>query len=116
MAGSDVREIGDVDEGVVEGGEDACHAEDELACDSAMSVCVLSRDLEYVADMAANAPSRTWGPSWTFSCAARVTFCFGAIVAASCVVVKCWLKRMRMVALEASEQIPVVCGARCRRY
>ena len=28
----DVREIGDVDEGVVEGGEDACDAEDELAC------------------------------------------------------------------------------------
>ena len=29
---SDVREIGDVDEGVVEGGEDACDAEDEFAC------------------------------------------------------------------------------------
>ena len=29
---SDVREIGDVDEGIVEGGEDACDAEDELAC------------------------------------------------------------------------------------
>ena len=28
----DVREIGDVDEGIVEGGEDACDAEDELAC------------------------------------------------------------------------------------
>jgi len=28
----DVREIGDVDEGVVEGGEDAGHAEDEFAC------------------------------------------------------------------------------------
>jgi len=29
--GLDVREIGDVDEGVVERGEDACYAEDELA-------------------------------------------------------------------------------------
>ena len=28
---SDVREIGDMDEGIVEGGEDACDAEDELA-------------------------------------------------------------------------------------
>ena len=31
-AGSDVREIGDVDEGVVEGGEDTGNAKDELAC------------------------------------------------------------------------------------
>lgn len=30
--GSDVRKIGDVDEGVVEGGEDAGNAKDELAC------------------------------------------------------------------------------------
>ena len=30
---SNVREIGDMDEGVVEGGEDTCDAEDELACD-----------------------------------------------------------------------------------
>ena len=30
---SDVREIGDVDEGVVEGSEDAGNAEDELACE-----------------------------------------------------------------------------------
>ena len=29
---SDVREIGDVDEGVVEGGEDTGNAKDELAC------------------------------------------------------------------------------------
>jgi len=36
---SDVREIGDVDEGVVEGGEDACDAEDELACEVNMLVC-----------------------------------------------------------------------------
>lgn len=37
---SDVREIGDVDEGVVEGGEDACDAEDELACTiSSVSEC-----------------------------------------------------------------------------
>lgn len=32
LGGSNVRKIGDVDEGVVEGGEDACDAEDELAC------------------------------------------------------------------------------------
>lgn len=31
MEGSDVRKIGDVDEGVVEGGEDTGDAEDELA-------------------------------------------------------------------------------------
>lgn len=30
--GLDVRKIGNVDEGVVERGEDACDAEDELAC------------------------------------------------------------------------------------
>ena len=29
---SNVREIGDMDEGVVEGGKDACDAKDELAC------------------------------------------------------------------------------------
>jgi len=29
---SDVREIGNVDEGVIERGEDACDAEDKLAC------------------------------------------------------------------------------------
>jgi len=29
--GLDVREIGDVNEGVVERGKDTCHAEDELA-------------------------------------------------------------------------------------
>lgn len=27
-----VREIGDVHEGVIEGGEDACYAEDQLSC------------------------------------------------------------------------------------
>ena len=31
----DVREIGNMDEGIVEGGEDTCYAEDELAYDSA---------------------------------------------------------------------------------
>ena len=36
---SDVREIGDVNEGVVERGEDACDAEDELACEVNMLVC-----------------------------------------------------------------------------
>jgi len=36
---SDVREIGDVNEGVVERGKDACNTEDELACVSeALSV------------------------------------------------------------------------------
>ena len=34
----DVREIGDMDEGIVEGGEDACDAEDELACEIQMLV------------------------------------------------------------------------------
>ncbi len=29
---SDVREIGNVDEGVIERGENACDAEDKLAC------------------------------------------------------------------------------------
>jgi len=39
VRGSDVREISDVDEGVVERGEDACHAEDELAYCSQSVVC-----------------------------------------------------------------------------
>ena len=36
---SDVREIGDMDEGIVEGCEDARDAENELACEMKMLVC-----------------------------------------------------------------------------
>lgn len=34
----DVRNVSDVDEGVVEGGEDACDAEDKLACCGVWSI------------------------------------------------------------------------------
>lgn len=40
---SDVRKIGDVDEGVIEGSEDACDAEDELACVLLASAVVYER-------------------------------------------------------------------------
>ena len=43
VSGGNVREIGDVDEGVVEGGEDTGYAEDELACkQNCVSVCALA--------------------------------------------------------------------------
>jgi len=39
-SGVNVREIGDVDKGVVEGGEDTGYTKDELACTQDMSVFV----------------------------------------------------------------------------
>ena len=38
----DVRQIGDMDEGVVEGGEDASDAEDEFACSQAEELAINS--------------------------------------------------------------------------
>jgi hypothetical protein len=39
---SDVRKIGDVDKGIVEGGKDASDAKDEFACSIAVSACASS--------------------------------------------------------------------------
>jgi hypothetical protein len=66
------RQIGDVDEGVVEGRENAGNAEDELALD-AVSVRSGGGRLALLT-------SRTWGPSWMFSCAPRSTFFLGGML------------------------------------
>lgn len=70
----DIREIGDMDEGVVEGGEDTGYAEDELACCS-RSVCCPSMSGRKASiayprgpgDRAEHSPARrarlsSWGP------------------------------------------------------
>jgi hypothetical protein len=89
---SDVREIGDVDEGVVEGGEDTGNAEDELAwrdillvrvpgCSNSCAAC------RYRGDRVSQSwrirgvlPSRTWGPREMFSWGARTAAFLGAIL------------------------------------
>jgi hypothetical protein len=66
-------QIGDVDEGVVEGRENAGNAKDELAlgfCQSALH--------QRAGGMSRT--SRTWGPSWMFSCAPRSTFFLGGML------------------------------------
>ena len=76
---SDVREIGDVHEGVVEGGEDASHAEDEFAC-TTIDTLVWWFGF-WVDEMGVCRPSLTCGPREMFSCAVRSTFFLGAISA-----------------------------------
>lgn len=70
-----VRKIGDVNEGIVEGGEDTGNAKDELAWENCQFI-VLDRQpigILYI-------PSRTFGPREMFSWAGRETF-FGGILA-----------------------------------
>ena len=72
--------------------------------DATVSMCpdIAPCGVEYV-------PSRTWGPSWTFSCAARATFCLGAIVVVSVVDVQSSV----FVAESSSSSVKqIVCGAR----
>lgn len=88
LCGRDLREIGDVDEGVIEGGEDAGNTEDELTCSrGTMSVftlfaimtprCPQALEQWKVHDL----PSRTWGPREMFSWAGRVVFLGGIVTA-----------------------------------
>ena len=74
----DVREIGDMDEGVVEGGEDTCNSEDELACGSQCQYCLF---VMFLARGLRCRPSLTCGPSEMFSVAPRSTFFFGGMLA-----------------------------------
>lgn len=64
-----------MDEGVVEGGEDAGDAEDELACESRSQYVVVYGEIVRM-----GRPSLTCGPREMFSCAVRSTFFFGAMV------------------------------------
>lgn len=72
--GLTARQIGDVDEGIVERGEDAGNAEDELAlADLGAQLLRLS---------APKIPSSSFMilRTWMFSCAARATFCLGGML------------------------------------
>jgi hypothetical protein len=66
------RQIGDVDEGVVEGRENAGNAKDELALGYGQSALLRAGGMSRT--------SRTWGPSWMFSCAPRSTFFLGGML------------------------------------
>lgn len=70
-----VRKISDVNEGIVEGGEDTGNAKDELACEKCQFI-VLDREAFGFLCI----PSRTFGPREMFSWAGRETF-FGGILA-----------------------------------
>lgn len=70
-----IRKIGDVNEGIVEGGEDTGNAKDELACENCQFI-VLDRKAFGILYI----PSRTFGPREMFSWAGRETF-FGGILA-----------------------------------
>ena len=70
-------EIGDMDEGVVEGSEYAGDAEDEFTL-GFVSCCVQMVDFE-----GKSLPSLTCGPREMFSCAGRTAF-LGGMVGAGC--------------------------------
>lgn len=72
----DEPEIGDVDEGVVERGENTGDAEDEFAYEE-----LLEQVREWGVGMSDQLflPSLTWGPREMFSVAPRSTFFFGGI-------------------------------------
>lgn len=82
-------EIGDVDEGVVEGSEDTSNAENELTCDRGVFVSdgVLQsqrRSRAKPAKQDVDLPSRAWGPKEMFSWAGRVVVFLGGILKLSC--------------------------------
>lgn len=75
----DLRKIGNVDEGIVERGEDAGNAENELACvDSQISWFPTFR-FESFFFLSRNIPSPARGPRETFSLAAAGALVLGAI-------------------------------------
>lgn len=67
-----------MDEGVVEGGEDACNAEDELACNPKSVACAGTCKCDKCSGIA-DGPSLTCGPREMFSVAPRSTFFLGAM-------------------------------------
>ena len=96
---SDVREIGDVDEGVVERGEDACNSEDELACEVNKSVC----DFSYIA-LDDCLPSRTCGPREMFCSAGRSVFFLGGMLTLCLVRTGWWCGFTCRAEVQAGEQ------------
>lgn len=84
-------EIGDVDEGVVEGSEDTSNAENELTCDGGVFVSdgVLQSHAGHAQNQQSrrqvvHLPSRAWGPKEMFSWAGRVVVFLGGILKLSC--------------------------------
>lgn len=77
VVGEDLRKIGDMDEGIVEGSENAGDTEDEFTCKIFYQPF---RPLCEALFQLSNSPSRTWGPSEMFSVAARSTFFLGGIL------------------------------------
>lgn len=79
-----VREIGDVDEGIVERGEDTSNAKDELTCQHELAVApAIAREAVRLGDVAKLwfLPSRTWGPREMFSWPGFVVVRLGGIFA-----------------------------------
>lgn len=73
----DSRKIGNVNEGIVEGGEDAGNAENELACVDSQISCSFFQLLHL--EFCSNIPSPARGPRETFSLAAAGVLVLGAI-------------------------------------
>lgn len=73
----DSRKIGNVNEGIVEGGEDAGNAENELACVDSQISCSCSNF--FISNFRSNIPSPARGPRETFSLAAAGVLVLGAI-------------------------------------
>lgn len=61
-----------MNEGVIEGSENAGHAEDEFTWEISETIRVM---------LTSGLPSLTWGPREIFSCAGRTTFLGGMVVA-----------------------------------
>jgi hypothetical protein len=73
----DIPEIGNVDEGIVEGGEDTSNTEDELAYGGAH---ILANATQCASSHSkCNLPSRAEGPREMFSWGARATFLGGIL-------------------------------------
>lgn len=91
----DVPQIGDVDEGIVERGEDAGNAENELACLRDVSgQPIMTTTVER--QKLSNAPSPARGPRETFSLAGAGVFLGGiATVSVGGLVDGIWKKKKR---------------------
>jgi hypothetical protein len=77
----DEPEIGDVDEGIVERGEDTGNAEDQLAYSNILvSFPFFFSDFCFRISSRGRIPSRTEGPREMFSWGARVVVFLGAIL------------------------------------
>jgi hypothetical protein len=98
-----------VDEGVVERGKDAGNAKDELA------LCY--RQCALRGGGCGPLTSRTWGPSWMFSCAPRSTFFLGGMLAVNwCLTGECVVVTVELLAGGgiSSSLVPGATLCRCR--